>query len=774
MPYPNVPTNLPEDVERRRVDDLYAGLGKTCVTRAFIALALAAAMSHHVSSFRLGAWAAVVSVAAAGMAGVYHLRQKYLQQGGNRDWLSVYDYVALGTGTVWGVGSWILFPDGDPIWQSLLAVFYVGIAATGLLSWYGSHRAIRNYTYTTLLFIALRLVIEGTPQSWVLALSMLAFGVFVTHGARHLDEMLVNALRHQAEAEGRQAELAESEHRYRTILETSADPMWLLIGTNAVFANEAAANSLGYDSPNEVLQRSVPEISAPFQPDGQSSAVKANEMIRLANEIGYYRFEWVHQRKDGSPMPTEVTLTRIPYGGSSALFCVWRDMTEIKANHAALEVAREKALAASREKSRFLATMSHEIRTPLNAVIGISELMTHGELHPDTAQQARTIHSAGRALLSLVNDILDFSKIEAGHLVLENAPFMLVDLITEIETVFAREAHERNIDWKTTLDFPVCSRNPKGGVVGDGARLRQILVNLVSNALKFTPAGSVHLTVTGVPEGDHLRVNFVVQDTGIGMNDDEQARVFELFSQADSSTTRRFGGTGLGLSIVRQLLRAMGSEIHLQSARDVGSTFSFSLLFALSDDTLVGAPPPAVLPSPEPVPTYNHRVLIAEDVATNRMVIHAMLNHLGVAHELVSDGRQAVQRAEEGCWTLVLMDCQMPVLDGFSATREIRSRGIHGPHGPLVIVALTANAATEDRDACIEAGMNDFLAKPLTLDRLEHILETWAPEHTRARRPTPRERTTECRSASTDTQGLRPSPAAPPITEASRSATPAA
>ena len=733
-------TPLTADANRRRIADMFERMRETSPARAVVAVALTGLMAPHVSTGRLVVWGIVVAIAAVGMVLALRDWAATRDERPSEVWERCHLRAALITGAAWGAGGWLLFPAGSMDQKALIMVFFAGISASGLMSWHGEVRSLQAYTWCTLGPFILRLLLTGEPTLQVVGVMFVVYGSLLSRSGRRLYELTRDSLRLQAEAERREAALAESELRYRTIFERAHDPMWTVAGGRAVMANAAAARCLGFDSPAPLLGTTPSDFSPPVQPDGTPSLEAERIHGARAMAEGAHRFEWRHRRQDGTEFPVEVTLTRIVHDGEPALFCLWRDITDQKATEAQLVAAREEALSASREKSRFLATMSHEIRTPMNAVIGISELLSASDLAPVHAEQARTVHRAGQALLGLLDDILDFSKIEAGELELEQAPFPLAELVREIHSVFAQEAVRKGLLWEVSIDGrPVSGADAAGAegddalvVRGDHARVRQVLVNLVSNAMKFTAAGTVELALETAPDPaapGHLACRFAVRDTGIGMDPAQQRRIFEPFRQADSSTTRRFGGTGLGLSIVRQLVHAMGSEIAVVSRPGVGTTFSVSLSLPLGTAGLP-APDEAAAQSPEATAAAlaRHRVLVAEDVATNRVVIRALLGKLGVAHEVVENGQVAVERASAGGFSLVLMDCQMPQLDGYDATRALRAAGVEGPGGGrLPVVALTANVSTEDRDACTAAGMDDFLTKPVTLRRLADVLGRWAP-----------------------------------------------
>jgi PAS domain S-box-containing protein len=517
----------------------------------------------------------------------------------------------------------------------------------------------------------------------------------------------------------RQKELAEasaeaaraSEARYRLIADRSNDVIVTYDYNGIITYMSPSVIAVAGLMPGEVVGRPIIEL---IYPDDQPRVLAEFQAFVEGRWDGSSRYRIIDTQGTIKWMEARRTIVRNADGRITEFQDVVRDITATKELEDQLILEKDRAEGAARAKSAFLANMSHELRTPLTSVIGFSGLLKQsGALAPEQRRHVDRIAAGSEALLSVINDILDYSKLEAGAVQVDPRPFNPRTLVEGVTAMIEGHADARGLrlDSEVTPSVPVA-------LMGDEGRLRQVLLNFLSNAVKFTAEGGVKLVMDATP-GDDGRtwIAATVTDTGIGISADQATQLFERFVQADASTTRTYGGTGLGLAISRQLIEIMGGEIGAHGAPGVGSSFWFRVPLDAVERIAVDAT------SQVASPMTSARILVADDAPANRELVGAILGGLGLTVILVENGAEAVKVADDGGIDLILMDVHMPVMDGLDAARTIRQG--HGPSAMAPILALTANVGREQVQQCLEAGMNGHLAKPIEIDKLVAALNDW-------------------------------------------------
>jgi PAS domain S-box-containing protein len=530
--------------------------------------------------------------------------------------------------------------------------------------------------------------------------------------------------------------LRESEERYRGIFDNAVEGIFRVDPQKGfISVNPALARMHGYETGEAMLSDLVLSGKSVFVREEDRAAYLDLVMVE-GMVLGFEAELW---RRDGSAFWASINARRVEGAGNENVRIegIIEDITErkrseeelrstnlmLKAAIADVNEMAKQAEAASKAKSEFLANMSHEIRTPLNGVIGMAGVLLDMDLTDEQRRCVEVVKKSGESLLSLLNDLLDLSKIEAGRLDIETLDFDLEALVDDTMQMLAPTAREKNV----RIEHSIAPEVPEF-LSGDAGRLRQVLTNLGGNAVKFTPSGEVVVSVSLAEETEETAtIRFEVRDTGIGIPEGKIRMLFSPFTQVDGSTTRKYGGTGLGLSISKRLVELMGGTIGVESTEGKGSTFWFTVVLRKWDrvgmtKTAEGHMRPDLAPEATRRPG---RILLVEDNATNQVVAVAILKKLGHRVDVAENGSEAIKALRSMSYDLVLMDCQMPEMDGYEATKRIRSGEAGSSNATIPIIAMTARAMQGDREKCLDAGMDDYLAKPISASSLSKALEKW-------------------------------------------------
>ena len=645
-----------------------------------------------------------------------------------RPWGERYARMTLFTGLLWGLAGALFYRPDDPAYRQIgLAIVLSAVAASSsgvLAAW---PRLSPVFVALVMAPLGLRFAAEGRQEFLIMALLVAFYIGFLMQAARRNQDAVLETLKLRQENRAVQLSLGESEDLFRAVAEASTSLIYIRQGLRLVYANQAMAQLSGYGVADLLAMDPVELI----HPDDRQVALQAMQS-RDQDGPTHCQHEYRLLTRSGEARWLVVHAGDLLFKGQPATATVAVDVTERRAVEDQLRQARDEAQAATLAKSQFLANMSHEIRTPMNAIIGLSHLALQTGLDTRQRDYVEKVHRSAEGLLVILNDLLDFSKIESGKLEIEHIPFRLKTVFENVLDMVGIRAGEKDVDFDVLIEPEV-----PDALQGDGLRLGQILTNLCANAVKFSPqGGKVTLRVVRLGfDASSVVLGFSVIDDGIGIDDEQKARLFKPFSQADSSTTRKYGGTGLGLAICASLVEKMGGDIGVDSAPGAGSTFHFSLRFEMADsgmaaeflDTQPGHEFTSLSRKREPFEAavrklQGARILVVEDNALNQQLARELLESRGLHVTLAGNGEEALKALEATDYDGVLMDCQMPVMDGYTATRALRQE----PRWErLPVIALTANAMTGDRDRAKEAGMNDHVSKPISMRDLFTTLAHW-------------------------------------------------
>ena len=624
--------------------------------------------------------------------------------------------ILLDDGKVWRSRYLGEFPSEDPIAEAVAASGKLFWVADGLLDpRFANHPLVTGPPYLRFnAAVPIKLADGSAPG--VLSVSSLAPQAYDARKASRLKDLADIIADEWARARA-EKELADAlqdskraERRLSLALRMADIHVWELDYVRQELT-KAGAEDTFFTTP-VTYQDMVGDISSLVDPRDHATVDAARK--HLVETGGPFRAEYRVVRADDREVWVQGVIEVLTGadGAPRGLLGALQNITGRKVAEQSLLDAKEDAEAATRAKSAFLATMSHEIRTPLNGVLGMAQVMAVGDLDMVQRERLEIIRQSGESLLAILNDVLDLSKIESGKLELEEIEFDLGDVVRGPYATFTELANRKGVS------FAIDIARAGGRYKGDPSRLRQVLYNLISNALKFTLTGEVRMTAR------HAQGELVVSvmDTGIGMSPAVVSTLFSKFTQADASTTRRFGGSGLGLAICQQLAVLMGGTIEVTSREGRGSTFTFAIPIVRIGDALAAPVPAATLVS-EGAPQLNLQVLAAEDNSVNQLVLKAMLHQIGIEPVMVDNGKTALEAWEGGQWDVILMDVQMPIMDGLSATRAIRAQEAETGRARTPIIALTANAMTHQVAEYRAAGMDGHVAKPIEAAKLFAALE---------------------------------------------------
>lgn len=516
--------------------------------------------------------------------------------------------------------------------------------------------------------------------------------------------------------------LEESEKRYRQLYESSSDAVFIRDKSGFVDCNSAALEMFGYSDKESFLETDLMDLQPEIQPSGQYTKDLILQYSHDVIKNGMTQFDWIYRRKNGETFNADVVLKVFKIGDKKFILCVSRDITKRKELEKTLIEAKEHAEKQSQSKSDFLANMSHEIRTPINAISGLGELLGDTKLNDKQKNMLHELRKSTSFLLNVLNDILTFSSLEAGEVVLKPAPVVMEDFIRDIELIVRPMASSKNLKFYINSNERLKSYT----YMFDAHKLKQVLLNLINNAIKFTNEGSVHLSFSC----ENLKNNttnlcFKVSDTGDGITKESQEKLFQSFEQVDVSFSKKHQGTGLGLAICKNFIDIMGGDIHVESTPQKGSVFSFTINVP-SHKTVQKSKKPIKKAVTSLDQLKGRRVLLVEDNKVNQMVAKGYLSKVGCVTDIANDGQEAVNKIvhNKKHYDVILMDLHMPVMDGYEATQKLVSY-FKDCNISIPIIAVTANVMEREIRKCFELGMSDYVSKPIDSKKFYEALEHW-------------------------------------------------
>lgn len=704
-------------IEAELVTQLYNNLRASLSGATAVAVILMFSIWNVVDQTKLVIWFLVfigIILFRAFIARLFY--QKHSTAPYDPSWKNLFQLGVIASAISWSLIAILFIENLNPFYQLVVSLALAGVCAGAVTSLSAQWKIMLSFVVPVLLvYITVYLMIGGIHKM-IGFLSVAYLGLLVASG-RRMYESLYDNVRLTLVSQNQAKQIMQSEKRFRDVTEATGEYLWETdMDGNYTFLTDKVIDVKGYKK-EDFLGFSVTR----YMPEDDATSYRTVISEALAN-MDIFSIECRNFDKNGNISWEQITGKPlldsenevIGFRGSGS------SITKRKTTEIALIATRKAAEAASTAKSEFLATMSHEIRTPMNGVIGMTQLLSDTQLTNQQKSYVDVISQSGRILITVINDILDYSKIEAGKLELELISFNLQQAVDDVYKLMLSNANSKSIQLHVDMQQD-CSIN----VLGDAIRFRQILLNLLGNAIKFTHKGYVRLGVKCLAlSNNKTQIEVQIEDTGIGINKEAQTKLFTSFSQADGSTTRKYGGTGLGLAISRQLVELMGGDISVVSEEDKGSTFSFKITMELSAENSANntnREMNRIFQQRKDV-FADKKVLLVEDNTANQAVALGVLSNLGINVSIANNGLEAVAEYSTNNYDLILMDCQMPQMDGFAATRKIRLQE-HEHHVP--IVALTANAMEDDKQRCYDAGMDDYLRKPFDIDELINILNTW-------------------------------------------------